>query len=297
VFRHILIPLDGSERAASAVPAGTALAACLGATITLLHVIEKNPPRNVHGETHIQSTEEARQYLRDIGDALVSKGLEVRLHVHPAEAGNVASSIVGHEQEFSHDLIVMCTHGKGGASQLLFGSIAQQVIAAGTKPVLLIPVKNGIEEKGFACSSILVPLDGRAGHEQALDPAAGLASSCGAALHLLMVVPERGMLKGMWASTGKLLPFATSHMLDMWVESGGNYLQRKKGALEKERVEVRTCLVRGDPSSRIVEYARSREISLTALGTHGRKGVDALLSASVVNRVLAAGDGPFLLVP
>jgi nucleotide-binding universal stress UspA family protein len=297
VFRHILIPLDGSGRAEKAVPAGMALARVFNATVTLLHILEKNPPAEVHGQAHLQSPDEAQTYLKTVRASLIPAGIDVHTHVHLEESKHVASSIVEHEEEFSHDLIVMCTHGRGGASQLLFGSIAQQVIAAGTKPLLLIPVRNGDDIGRFPVSSVLLPLDGRAGHEQAVRPAAEIASACGATLHLLMVVPTRRSLRGKWTSTGKLLPAATSHFLDMSVESGKEYLLGKKRALETGNLGVRMDIVRGVPSDQIVKYARSERIGLLALGTHGRKGMDAFFSVSVVNRIVTAYHGPLLLVP
>jgi nucleotide-binding universal stress UspA family protein len=297
VLRHILIPLDGSKLSESAIPAGMALAKALGATITLLHILEKNPPEAVHGQTHLQSPDEAQEYLKNVRASLLPADIAIHTHVHLEESKHVASSIVEHEEEFSHDLIVMCTHGRGGASQLLFGSIAQQVISAGTKPLLLIPVRNGGVVERFSCSSILLPLDGRAGHEQAVRPAAEIASACSAILHLFMVVPTRRFLRGRWTSTGKLLPTATSHFLDMSVESGKEFLLQKKKALETGNLEVRVDLVRGEPVDQIVKYAQSMKVDLIALGTHGRKGMDAFFSVSVVNRIVTAHHGPLLLVP
>jgi len=274
-----------------------ALAKALGATITLLHILEKNPPGVVHGQTHLQFPDEAQKYLKNVRASLIPADIAIHTHVHLEESKHVASSIVEHEEEFSHDLIVMCTHGRGGASQLLFGSIAQQVISAGTKPLLLIPVRNGGAVERFSCSSILLPLDGRAGHEQAVRPATEIASACSAILHLLMVVPTRRSLRGKWTSTGKLLPSATSHFLDMSVESGKEYLLQKQMALETGNLEIHMDIVRGVPSEKIVKYAQSKQIDLIALGTHGRKGMDAFFSVSVVNRIVFAYHGPLLLVP
>jgi nucleotide-binding universal stress UspA family protein len=47
MFKHILIPLDGSELAETAIPVAAYLAEKLKARVTLLHVIEKNAPQTV----------------------------------------------------------------------------------------------------------------------------------------------------------------------------------------------------------------------------------------------------------
>ena len=54
MFKHILIPLDGSRLAETVLPAGVYLAGVLGSTVTLLHVIERDAPQEVHGERHLQ---------------------------------------------------------------------------------------------------------------------------------------------------------------------------------------------------------------------------------------------------
>ena len=63
----------------------------------------------------------------------------VKTHVHKQPTTDVARSIVEHASlEMHADLIVTCTHGNGGVGRLLFGSIAQRVVAQGQLPVLLV---------------------------------------------------------------------------------------------------------------------------------------------------------------
>jgi nucleotide-binding universal stress UspA family protein len=296
VFRHILVPLDGSNLAESALAAAMVLAGALKSTVTLLHIVEKDAPEQIHGQPHLQSPEQAREYLERIRTSLASAGVELHIHVHPDQLKNVARGIVEHEEEFSHDLIVMCTHGRGGASQFLFGSIAQQVIAMGTKPLVMVPARKEEPEAGFSCSTILLPLDGKKEHEQALEPAVEIASACGAELHLFMVVPTLRTLKGNWTSTGRLLPSATSHFLDLSAAYGETYLAEKRAQLAAAGVTVHVEITRGDPVALIVEYAREKKAGLIALGTHARKGVDAFFSASVVNSICSMVRTPLLLV-
>jgi len=99
-------------------------------------------------------------------------------------------SIADHAEELEPDLIVMCTHGRGGARDWIFGSIAQQVVSIWKTPVLLIPPRCCQEE--FTFQRILVSLDGHSEHEQGLPVAAELARYIGAKLNLLMVIHSRG---------------------------------------------------------------------------------------------------------
>ncbi len=53
MFKHILVPLDGSKLAEAALPAAVSLAETLHAPVTLLHVIEQDAPEEVHRDRHL----------------------------------------------------------------------------------------------------------------------------------------------------------------------------------------------------------------------------------------------------
>ncbi len=52
---HILVPLDGSRLAEAALPAAAYVAQAFDAPVTLLHIVERDPPGSVHGEHHLVS--------------------------------------------------------------------------------------------------------------------------------------------------------------------------------------------------------------------------------------------------
>ena len=58
MFKHILVPLDGSKLAEAAIPASISLAQKLNAPVTLLHILEKDAPQEVHKDHHITQAEE-----------------------------------------------------------------------------------------------------------------------------------------------------------------------------------------------------------------------------------------------
>src|SRR5581483_5223579 len=125
----------------------------------LLHVTERAAPATVHGERHLQSEEEAVEYLRQVAERLCALGIEAETHAQEDHAG----------------LILLCTHGSGGIRDLLFGSIAQQVLKRGATPVLLArPAPDG-SAPPFDPHRLLVPLDGTAAAEAALGPAEDLS--------------------------------------------------------------------------------------------------------------------------
>ena len=74
------------------------------------------------------------------------------------------------------------------------------------------------------------------------------------------------------------------------------YLGQKAEPLRKLGVEVNTIVQFGNPAERIVSYARSPEIDLIAMATHGRTGLRTVIFGSVAGRVLYSGVRPVLLV-
>ena len=110
MFTHLLVPLDGSSLAETALPATAYLARLLPARVTLLHLVERHPPSEVHHDRHLTNALEAGAYLADIKQRTFSTDVAVEYHVHTSEIDDVARSIVEHIGELAPDLIVMCTH-------------------------------------------------------------------------------------------------------------------------------------------------------------------------------------------
>jgi nucleotide-binding universal stress UspA family protein len=296
VFNQILVPLDGSKMAESALPAASSLAQTFGASVTLIHVIEADAPKEIHKDRHLSEGAEAEEYLKTIADRAFPAESKVDRHVHTEEVRNVARSIVEHTRELSNDLVVMCTHGRSGVRDWFLGSIAQQVIAMGTAPVLLVPA---LEEgpTAFSASRLLVPLDGDPDHEQSLRAAMRLAQAYGGALYLLMVVPTYGTLRAEEAATGIMLPGAMKVMLDLAEQGGKDYLTRLLDELRAARVPARAEVARGDPVATILATIDRLQADLVVLGTHGKAGTDAFWSGSVTPKITGRANVPILLVP
>jgi nucleotide-binding universal stress UspA family protein len=297
MFKHLLVPLDGSRLAEAALPAAAALSETLGAWVTLVHVIEQGAPQEIHGERHLSDSAEASGYLTEIAARVFPPGLRVEPHVHTTEVKDVARSIVEHANEFGPDLIVMCTHGRGGLRTWLLGSMAQQVIALGRTPVLLIQPDDAAATRTAEFRRLLVPLDGNPDHEQGLAVAAALAEACAADLHLLMVVPTLGTLPGKHGAAARLLPGATSAWLDMSEEAARAYLHPRLNHLLASGLPSTAEVCRGDPAIAITRTARRLQSDLIVMGTHGKRGMDAFWSGSVAAQVASRSRVPMLLVP
>lgn len=297
MFKHILVPLDGSGPAEAALPAASFLSSKFKAIVTLFHAVERNAPLEVHGHPHLKNAEEATAYLQETALRAFPGKVQVNFHVHSAEVEDVAESIVQHADELDHDVIIMCSHGRGRALHLLLGSIAQKVISKGSLPVLMThPDKAGVVPE-FFCKKLLAPLDGDPDHEQALPVSAELAGVCGAALHLAVVIPGFGDLSGERAAAGRFLPGTMSRLLELSVKNAEEYLQPLLEALNGRGVEARSHVLRGDPASAIDASARRLHADLIVLATHGKSGMEAFWEGSVTHKVCSLSRVPLLLIP
>ena len=154
MYEHLLVALDGSEAAERVLPHAEALALKFGSTVTLLRAVisvetllaqsatagpavgELAPPMD---PTPVLEAEEssAADYLRGVEQRLRPKGVQVSSE-HPE--GDAAEVIVERAKALDVSLILMTTHGRGGLTRLVFGSVADAVLRHAACPVLLVRV-------------------------------------------------------------------------------------------------------------------------------------------------------------
>ena len=297
MFNHILVPLDGSKLAEAAVPVAASLAQVLNAPVTLLHLIEQEAPHEIHKERHITDPDEASAYLQDVAKRGFPDGIKVDWHVHTTAIKDVANSIVEHAMtEFQPDLIVMCTHGHGGVRDLLYGSIAQQVVAQGLTPLLLIKPKADTSVI-FNPQKILVPLDSGPVHDASLPAARELARAYKSTVHLLTVIPTFRTVAGETAAASSLLPSTTSAMLDINVENAVEDLQEHLDELKQAKFQVTAEVARGDPATEVVNISEKNNVDLIVLTTHRKAGTAAFWARSVAPNIARRTRVPLLLIP
>jgi nucleotide-binding universal stress UspA family protein len=296
MFKHILVPLDGSKLAESALPVAASLAKSLKSPVTLLHVIEQDAPGEVHRDRHLTNSDEAEAYLAKIAKSGFPPNVSVDWHVHTAAVADVARSIVDHSaDEFQPDLILLCAHGNGGMHDLFFGNIAQQVAAASGTPVMLIKPMESLTP--FIIKRILVPLDNESVHDEAIPIAKQLAKAFKAQLDLLCVIPTLGTLSGEQAASGNLMPATTTAFLDISEDLAKEHFQAHLDEFRNMGLAATAEIARGDPAPVIAKTAETNEADLIVFGTHGRLGLDALWNRSVTAGVARRTQVPLLLVP
>jgi nucleotide-binding universal stress UspA family protein len=151
MYRHILVPLDGSRLAEQVIPHAKSFAQLdPKVQITLLRAVpaELSPAVEFSGMYSYGMTEAddmqravsaAQDYLNALAMVIRSEGFHMKTHVSQLEA---AEAILAFVEEHQVDLIAIATHGRSGLSRWIFGSVTQKVIQAASVPVLVIRPKQ-----------------------------------------------------------------------------------------------------------------------------------------------------------
>ena len=143
LFRHLLLPIDGSDLSLRAFGMGLELAKTFGAKVLALHVV---PPFNsIAYMTELLATAElsfsqqavqtASRYLDEAKK--LAKAAQVPCECHYAFGERPHQAIVEAVNEYHCDLIVMATHGWHGLNRLMLGSETQKVLLQSKVPVLV----------------------------------------------------------------------------------------------------------------------------------------------------------------
>lgn len=144
LYNRLIVPLDGSKVAETALTEAEKLAKLTGAPLVLVRVIDYSAKDRFGDfgllyeyEAMAKALEEERQlataYLDDLAAKLSGQGLTVETKLVD---GIAARAIVTIAQP--GDLIVMATHGRTGVRRWFIGSIAEEVLRRSTVPVLLV---------------------------------------------------------------------------------------------------------------------------------------------------------------
>ncbi|CAM8650283.1 UspA Universal stress protein UspA and related nucleotide-binding proteins [Comamonadaceae bacterium] len=136
MFKHLLMPTDGSEASARAVKQGAELARSVGARVTLMSAIEPSAFR-IEDPTSRQAALDAAQFWLDAAAGIIG-GIGVEAQQRIEQERSVCQSILKAAHECGADLIVMGTHGAGALERLLVGSQTQKVLAQTSVPVLVL---------------------------------------------------------------------------------------------------------------------------------------------------------------
>jgi nucleotide-binding universal stress UspA family protein len=138
-FKHIMAPLDGTERSEAALPIAHRIASGTGARTSLVRVVPwavQTYPYTLP-DTYLPQVDDelekgAKSYLQRKESE--HKNGEIRAYV---VRGAVADGLLDFAGKEGVDLVVMSTHARSGIARAALGSTADRMIQ-GTAPVLLV---------------------------------------------------------------------------------------------------------------------------------------------------------------
>lgn len=143
MFKHVLLPTDGSKLSEKSVRQGIRLAKALHARVTALHVIPKFHTFSYEiemlelsrSEYENAAAKRADEFLRTVKKVAASAGVECE--VLQSISDQPYAEIIKTAQKRGCDLILMASHGRRGIEGLLLGSETQKVLAHSKTPVLV----------------------------------------------------------------------------------------------------------------------------------------------------------------
>jgi nucleotide-binding universal stress UspA family protein len=290
MFKHVLVPLDGSEAAlvaldyAAIIPSDSLRLLCVvpdpGSTLLKLFAGGRRD------QLMATAVDQATASLAEVAAALGRQGRVVEPLV---QVGDPAERIV--ENAAAGDLIVMTTHGRGAGNRALWGSVADRVVRHAVAPVLV--VRGG--ERPVASSPIgrlVVPLDGSPLAERALPVAISLAGDLGVPIHIVRALDVDMLRETVRAGASSAAAYAES--VDAKRPAIDAYLEEQANVCRSRDTLATTELSEGTPVAELLRLTRPGD--LIVMTTHGRSGLRRWLLGSVADKVVRDANVPVLLV-
>ncbi|HEU5217258.1 MAG TPA: universal stress protein [Gemmatimonadales bacterium] len=296
----ILVPLDGSRFAETALPVATRLTARAEGRLYLAMAHRPLAALVGLGEVAAPSfgaDDDARvreeEYLTETSVGLGSVGTgPVRFRLRDGFAGETICDEAG---RVGTDLIIMATHGRGAMGRIWLGSVADHVVRHSTRPVLLVhPGRDhAVPPEQFA-RNILVALDQSTYSEAIIDPVLDIARLTGAEVTLLTIVAP------VFDPVESTLPHPVPQHPAIQARRSDEAhcrLRRAASRLRERGVRVSMRVVVGSsPAAGILDVLEEERFDMVALTTHGAGGVRRLMVGSVADKVIRGAHKPVLVL-
>jgi nucleotide-binding universal stress UspA family protein len=256
-IKHILFPIDFSNRCCGAVPFVDAVASRFGAKITLLSVAQPfwySGMGDPGGPIMIDTDQILQELKARLDVALVREFAHLPVE-RVAELGDPAKVIVDFARANHVDLIMMPTHGYGPFRSLLLGSVTAKVLHDAECPVWTAahveesPVRDHAKMRALICA-----VDGSENSVPLMKFADDLSKSLGATLRLVHVIP------GMETWVPEQIDRQLEEDLRLDARKKIEELQKKAG------VDAPLCVTVGAVADGVREEARRHGADLVIIG-------------------------------
>jgi nucleotide-binding universal stress UspA family protein len=281
--RGILAATDFSEIATYALRHAVTWAQRCGARLMVIHAHEvpillAHPHCSGYDLADLLETARAsaEECLTQHVQAHVPPDISVSLEV---VAGTPATVIEEYAERGGADLVVIGTHGRGGISRLLLGSVAERVLRRAPQPTLIVrPRAQEQAPDTPRVTHILCPVNYSEVARVAFQHACTVARTFGARLTVLFAIEEKPV-------TPPLIVHA-EHRLKSWLP-----------AEPEVECQMQPVVRHGDAAEQAITLAREAAVDLVVIGAQHRRFVDTTVLGTTTVRVTRHAPCPVLVVP
>jgi nucleotide-binding universal stress UspA family protein len=266
----LIVPLDASEQALSAVPVAKGLAQLQGGT---LHFVHCGPESG----------------LADVLGKLGLSAGEMRGSILDAHAGEPAAGILRVARDCRAALVVMSMQRGSPAGEKTLGSTALAVLEGASCPVVLVRPDRGITP--WTLRRVLLPHDGTPTTSAAIPPAAKVAARAEAELEVLHVAAPGSRPPHEQGSLAP--PLYVDQPQHEWPAWAGEFLERLGGACELGSLKVHMSLGTGAPGEEVVRSAAEHASDLIVLAWRGAWQGER---AATIKAVLRGARCPVMII-
>ena len=297
-LRNVLVPLDGSPFAESALPMAADIARRAAARLTLVTV--HTPMLPAHGAQGVPALDpgfddemraDIRAYLEMVRLRLAGEAPAIPEVETVVLDGPVPETLAEYAERADAGLLVLTTHGRGGMSRFWLGSVTDALVRRLDVPTLVVRPHAGPVAPSGAFRRVLLPIDGTPESLAGADAAVAVLGTVGVQYTVLRV---------MSTVSRRFLTFVSAEGVeDDAADEREVALQELAVAERRLRdhgADVRGVVrFHGSPAAAIVEYAAESRADLIAMATRGRGPVGRLLLGGVTDKVLRTATVPVLV--
>jgi len=145
MFKHLLVPVDGSDVSKKSLKKVAELAKSDGAAVTLVYVSDPLPPMVYsdstmgYGVTQKDHQKVCEAYAKDVfKKASTALGASIKAKALHISNTNLSEGILDGAKKAKADVIVMASHKRTGIKGILLGSETHEVIVHSKLPVLVL---------------------------------------------------------------------------------------------------------------------------------------------------------------
>lgn len=265
MYKRILVPVDGSTFAEQLLAPAAQVARATHSELAVLRVVD-------NAEDHGAAARYAQELAAPHGAQAICL---------PTQLEGVAATIRDEARRVPGTLVAMCSHGRSGAMQALFGSVALEVLRALGEPVVVFrPTADGPPAL-TKVGRVVLPLDGSTLSESIMPQAAELAKWLGGRIIVVSVIEPSIRL-------GADVPASD-------VQESGYVRARARELHERYGVEASWEVLHGKPQEAIPSFVRSLGDAMLAMCTHGHSGLRAVMAGSVTAHCMREAQVPVLV--